>query len=95
MLFWYYPLFTGDSLDVHHGDHPFSTKDRDHDDSNGTNCAQLYKGAWWYKACHHSNLNGLYHEEGASPHGIGINWNAWKGVEYSLRMVEMKTRRSQ
>ncbi|XP_078355281.1 microfibril-associated glycoprotein 4-like [Oculina patagonica] len=37
----------------------FSTKDRDNDGS-GTNCALGYKGAWWYRACHDANPNGLY-----------------------------------
>merc|ERR1712154_209395 len=48
----------GDSLDVHNGS-PFSTKDRDND-KHGSNCAQSYHGAWWYTACHSSNLNGLW-----------------------------------
>ena len=45
----------GDSLSYH----STSTKDRDNDQWGG-NCASSYRGAWWYKECHQSNLNGLY-----------------------------------
>jgi hypothetical protein len=34
----------------------FSTKDKDQDKYKD-NCASLYKGAWWYKGCRHSDLN--------------------------------------
>ena len=53
-------LSTGDSLTYHQG-RPFSTKDRDNDVAV-TNCAMSYKGAWWYKNCHRTNLNGKYGE---------------------------------
>ena len=53
-------FFSGDSLSYHQG-RPFSTKDRDNDIAV-TNCALSYKGAWWYKNCHRTNLNGKYGE---------------------------------
>uniref|UniRef100_A0A4W4EEJ7 Tenascin XB n=1 Tax=Electrophorus electricus TaxID=8005 RepID=A0A4W4EEJ7_ELEEL len=77
----------GDSLSYHQG-RPFSTKDRDNDIAV-TNCALSYKGAWWYKNCHRANLNGKY---GESRHSQGINWHKWKGHEFSIPFVEMKTR---
>ncbi|KAM9501333.1 tenascin-R [Clarias gariepinus] len=77
----------GDSLSYHHG-RPFSTKDKDNDNAV-TNCAHAYKGAWWYKNCHRVNLNGKY---GESRHSQGINWHMWKGHEFSIPFVEMKTR---
>ena len=33
----------------------FSTKDNDND-RRKFSCSQTYKGAWWYNACHSSNL---------------------------------------
>ncbi|XP_026559248.1 tenascin-R [Pseudonaja textilis] len=77
----------GDSLSYHQG-RPFSTKDRDNDVAV-TNCAMSYKGAWWYKNCHRTNLNGKY---GESRHSQGINWYHWKGHEFSIPFVEMKMR---
>uniref|UniRef100_A0A8C5K474 Tenascin-R n=2 Tax=Jaculus jaculus TaxID=51337 RepID=A0A8C5K474_JACJA len=77
----------GDSLTYHQG-RPFSTEDRDNDVAV-TNCAMSYKGAWWYKNCHRTNLNGKY---GESRHSQGINWYHWKGHEFSIPFVEMKAR---
>uniref|UniRef100_A0A8D0HC42 Janusin n=1 Tax=Sphenodon punctatus TaxID=8508 RepID=A0A8D0HC42_SPHPU len=77
----------GDSLTYHQG-RPFSTNDRDNDVAV-TNCAMSYKGAWWYKNCHRTNLNGKY---GESRHSQGINWYHWKGHEFSIPFVEMKMR---
>ncbi|XP_046861519.1 ryncolin-4-like, partial [Xenia sp. Carnegie-2017] len=64
----------GDSLSYHNG-MAFSTKDSDNDKS-GRSCATDYKGAWWYKSCHYSNLNGHYYRGAYS--GSGVNWYHWK-----------------
>ena len=69
----------------------FSTKDRDNDKS-AENCAQRYTGAWWYKHCHQSNLNGYYHAGPYDTHATGVNWYTWKGHRYSLKKTEMKFR---
>lgn len=37
----------------------FSTYDQDNDEYKD-NCAEIWKGAWWYKDCWWSNLNGMY-----------------------------------
>ncbi|KAI8493476.1 Fibrinogen C domain-containing protein 1 [Branchiostoma belcheri] len=80
----------GDSLTYHDGK-PFSTKDRDNDEITSS-CAQDYKGAWWYKRCHSSNLNGLYHLGTHEGNNDGVYWQYWKGNNYSLKSTEMKLR---
>ena len=80
----------GDALSYHRG-YPFTTKDQDND-SWGGNCAVGNKGAWWYKSCHHSNLNGLYHHGKHSSYADGVNWYHWKGHNYSAKGAEMKIR---
>ncbi|XP_013108000.1 ryncolin-1 [Stomoxys calcitrans] len=77
----------GDALSYHLGQ-KFSTKDRDNDVHN-TNCAVDYTGAWWYKNCHHSNLNGRYMQGTTVEYAQGINWYQFKGHHYSLKFVEM------
>ena len=69
----------------------FSTKDRDNDLCN-CNCAVTYTGAWWYRNCHHCNLNGKY---------LGNTNGDDKGIIWyydfriiSLKFTEMKLRPS-
>ncbi|XP_046861513.1 ryncolin-4-like [Xenia sp. Carnegie-2017] len=78
----------GDSLSYHKG-MAFTTKDSDNDKSSG-NCATSYKGAWWYKSCHISNLNGHYYS-GNQNNYKGLNWQQWKSTK-SLKFTEMKTK---
>ena len=79
-----------DSLTYHNGMN-FSTYDQDNDVYNG-NCASSYKGAWWYKSCHYSNLNGQYLSGVHSSYADGVTWYHWKGYYYSLKISEMKLR---
>ena len=88
---FFFPGTAGDSLSYHRG-YPFATKDQDNDSSSSSNCAQLRKGAWWYNACHHSNLNGVYHHGQHSSYAYGVNWQHWKGYNYSAKRAEMKIR---
>ncbi|XP_074066764.1 ficolin-2-like isoform X2 [Macrotis lagotis] len=80
----------GDSM-YYHQNKPFSTKDQDNDENVG-NCAQIFKGAWWYGSCHHANLNGLYLQGNHESYADGINWKTGKGLKYSYKVSEMKFR---
>ena len=73
-----------------HRDMEFTTKDADNDKDATKNCAQAYKGAWWYGSCHNSNLNGIYHHGAHKSFADGVNWNTWKGYNYSAKRAEMK-----
>ena len=55
----------------------FSTVDSDND-AWSKNCAARFQGAWWYSACHNSNLNGQYLEGEHESFGNGVNWYHWK-----------------
>ncbi|XP_060602514.1 ficolin-1-like [Ruditapes philippinarum] len=80
----------GDALEYHNG-MKFSTKDRDNDPESSHHCADKYHGAWWYKSCHFSNLNGQY---GSKEFGKGTNWKQWKGHHTSMETIEMKIRKN-
>ncbi|XP_065092362.1 microfibril-associated glycoprotein 4-like [Ochlerotatus camptorhynchus] len=77
-----------DSLTYHSGVN-FSTFDRDNDEHD-SNCALTYIGAWWYKACHYSNLNSRYGSQGL-PNRIVV-WRKWKGDSYALKKTRMMIR---
>ena len=82
----------GDSL-TYSNNYPFTTKDQDNDDHSSLQCAHHYSGAWWYRACGYSNLNGVYYSGPNSPTWKGVVWYHWKGTAYSLKATEMKVRR--
>ncbi|KAM9327135.1 tenascin-N-like [Gastrophryne carolinensis] len=77
----------GDALAYHNG-FKFTTWDKDNDLAL-TNCALSHRGAFWYKNCHLANPNGQY---GDNTHSMGVNWEPWKGHEFSLPFIEMKMR---
>ncbi|XP_065088767.1 fibrinogen-like protein 1 [Ochlerotatus camptorhynchus] len=71
----------------------FSTFDQDHDTNEQNNCAVKYHGAWWYKACHSSNLNGKYLRGNTTEFGSGMNWETFHGMSYALKSSTMMIRR--
>ncbi|XP_005108235.1 tenascin-R-like [Aplysia californica] len=73
----------------YHNDQPFTTKDRDNDAKSSDNCAVEYHGAWWYKTCHNSNLNGKW---GSQEYGEGLVWGTTTGQYDSATFTEMKIR---
>lgn len=94
--------YSGDAVDSFAREHngmKFSTKDKDQDKDAKRHCAQLFKGAWWYSACHWSNLNGQYLGGAHDSWADGVNWYKWvppngkTGHNYSLKITEMKIRK--
>ena len=83
----------GDSLSTHSGQ-KFSTYDSDQD-KHVRNCAKIYKGGWWYRNCHESNLNGIFYEDGNLADWDvpdGIIWEHWVGDQMSLKSTVMAIR---
>lgn len=70
----------------------FTTKDVDNDTYATGNCAVSYKGAWWYTACHQSNLNGLYLDGDHTTYANGMNWRQGHGYHYSYKSTRMMFR---
>ena len=73
----------GDSL-TYHNDTMFTTKEKSY-------CALRFKGAWWYKACHISNLNGLHPStESAVEIEEYMSWKTIKNEYGKVTLSEMK-----
>ena len=76
----------GDKLSWHNN-MKFSTYDVDNDIYSG-HCSMMYKGAWWYRGCHASNLNGIYDEFQINSIDDVCEWGSLR-----LQFSEMKVRR--
>jgi ficolin len=89
----YFTGTAGDSLSYHNG-MKFSTKDVDNDQKVDLNCAEDLHGAWWFKTCHYSHLNGEYvgaHVQVQAWHGVF--WFHFRGHLHSAKIAEMKVGR--
>eukprot|EP00795_Rhopilema_esculentum_P009198 gene9198-16872_t len=79
----------GDSLTYHNGA-KFSTKDSNND-LYRLRCAQRFRGAWWFRTCLRSNLNGAYAKESGFFYGAeGIKWLSFNHRQAVLVKTEMK-----
>ncbi|XP_062284456.1 angiopoietin-related protein 3-like isoform X1 [Scomber scombrus] len=69
----------------------FSTKDRDNDKNQDSNCVH-YSGGWWFNACGDTNLNGRYfymRPKGRSERRKGIQWKPSRKASYSLKFTQI------
>ncbi|CAH1958091.1 unnamed protein product [Acanthoscelides obtectus] len=53
---------------------------------------EITAGAWWYNACHRSNLNGNYLR--GESNESGMVWTKFRGIKYSLKTSRMMVRPS-
>jgi len=83
----------GDSLTRNSGS-KFTAYDVDNDTNTSSNCAQLYKGGWWYDWCHLANLNGPYLNGTHTSYADGMEWYTWTGYYESMAKTAMKIRQN-
>nr|XP_049465389.1 angiopoietin-related protein 7-like [Anopheles coluzzii] len=77
----------GDSLLYHKGK-KFSTKDRDNDPWQTTDCANQCQGGWWYGFCAHTNLNGMRIDNVTEESMTWFHYNkSWQGMARSRMLI--------
>ncbi|OWR40611.1 Angiopoietin 1 [Danaus plexippus plexippus] len=81
----------GDSLSYHAGQ-KFSTYEIDNDEWKDGSCAVEHGGAWWYKECDKSNLNGKYMSGTEENNGQAVYWISFKGPNSPLSKTRMMIR---
>uniref|UniRef100_A0A182WM35 Fibrinogen C-terminal domain-containing protein n=1 Tax=Anopheles minimus TaxID=112268 RepID=A0A182WM35_9DIPT len=80
----------GDGLTYSNG-MKFSTFDEDNDEGGGQ-CAVVYHGAWWYKSCYYSNLNGRHTPGETDEFSTRMIWSTLGKDWYSLKSSKMMIR---
>ena len=71
---------TVDSMGIHNNTF-FSTRDQDNDIKD-TNCAETYRGSFWYMGCHTANPNGLYLNGSYTESSMGTDLGTWKEYRF-------------
>ncbi len=74
-----------------HDGYNFTTYDQDNDTYSG-NCATSFHGAWWYSACHGSNLNGKYLPGTHLSYADGMEWSTFRGQYEGMMETKMMIR---
>ncbi|XP_051985979.1 angiopoietin-related protein 3-like [Xyrauchen texanus] len=75
----------------------FSTKDKNNNNLDESNCARNYTGGWWFNACEDTNLNGRYawmRSKYRPQRRKEIYWRPAKGSSYSLKSTKITIRPS-
>jgi len=83
--------YSGNASDAlsYHKDQQFSTHDQDNDAWSAGNCAVKHRGAWWYKDCLRSNLNGEFITPVSEQ---GMVWYDAEDVVHSIKFSVMMIR---
>ena len=88
----------GDSLQVIKGERPvshsgrqFSTYDNDNDRSAYENCADQYKGGWWYDHCIVAHPTGVYYRS-LKYTRTGITWYTVSYQQETMKFIQFKIR---
>ena len=76
-----------DALAYHNGS-KWTTYDRDNDLRSSSNCAASFKGAWWYRYCYQTNLNGILLKPGESEANTNCRWYNIKDITFSEMKVQ-------
>ena len=78
----------GDPFAFHNGS-KFSTPDQDNDSGSG-HCASNIGGGWWYSACYHVYLNGIYQYDTGPASALRMRFLPSDVMFEPLRKVSMK-----